>query len=201
MNLMSKCGYKGDMDWSSYYWNYDSDAQRWSWKKNGDGHMVNMRMFLTQVIPDVALSQAWHTCIRRVKGLINLTVLLYWRVLHLDQVCHRKHETYIHFVSDGISTPFLLVCMSFSCLLMCCGALSLVSVCGWAGKFYCLTITYKFMCWITPDNIQGRQSYGKTENYYKTWSPVLLSSWKLYFLNVQVWIWFDVLSFFRGELL
>lgn len=67
--------------------------------------------------------------------------------------------------------------------LMCCGALSVASVCGWAGKFYCLTITYKFMCWITPDNIQGRQSYGKTENYYKAWSPVLLSSWKLYFLK------------------
>lgn len=46
-------------------------------KKNADGHMVNMRMFLTQVIPDVALSQALHTCIRRVKGMINLTVLLY----------------------------------------------------------------------------------------------------------------------------
>lgn len=109
----------------------------------------------------------------------NLHPLCQW--WHIDPVSLGVHE--------------LLV------FLMCCGALSLVSVCGWAGKFCCLTITYKFMCWITPDNIQGRQSYGKTENYYKTWSPVLLSSWKLYFLNVQVWIWFDVLSFFRGELL
>lgn len=183
MNLMSKCGYKGDMDWSSYYWNYDSDAQRWSWKKkrrwtHGKHEDVShsgyswcrthsSSAYLHQEsqgfdkldCPIVLKSFAFGPTVPQKSW--NLHPLCQW--WHIDPVSLGVHE--------------LLV------FLMRCGALSLVSVCGWAGKFYCLTVTYKFMCWIIPDNIQGRQSYGKTENYYKTWSLVLLSSWKLYFLK------------------